>query len=41
VESARDLRRLLDRRRPGETVRLTVIRGGERVDVDVTLGAEG
>lgn len=41
VESAEDLRALLDRRKPGDTVRIALIRGSTRTEVDVTLGAEG
>jgi putative serine protease PepD len=38
VGSADELRRLVDARKPGDEVELTVERGGETVTVDVTLG---
>jgi len=39
VTKARDLFKLLEKHEAGETVKLTVLRDGERVDVEVTLGS--
>jgi S1-C subfamily serine protease len=39
VTKARDLFKLLEKHEAGETVKLTVVREGERMDVEVTLGS--
>src|SRR5688500_93096 len=39
VRDADELRRAIDARKPGDTVELTVLRGGEHVTVEVTLEA--
>ena len=39
IASADDLREAIDERKPGTKATLTVVRGGERVEVDATLGA--
>jgi S1-C subfamily serine protease len=38
VNTRSDLNLLLNRARPGEAVTLTVVRGGRKMDVRVTLG---
>jgi serine protease Do len=38
VASPFDLNILLNRKRPGDTVKLTVYRGGKKVDLPVKLG---
>jgi S1-C subfamily serine protease len=38
VASPFDLNILLNRKRPGDTVKLTVYRGGKKVEVPVKLG---
>ena len=39
VRDADELRRAIDDRSPGDTIELTVLRGGEHVTVEVTLEA--
>jgi putative serine protease PepD len=39
VASSSELRVLVDAKRPGDTVTLTVLRSGERVEVEIELGA--
>ena len=38
VANQLDMNRLLNRKRPGERVRLTIYRGRQKTDVEVTLG---
>jgi S1-C subfamily serine protease len=41
IDRADTLTRYLNRKRPGDKIRLTIFRGGRSVDVTVTLGEGG